>query len=145
MPASAASTVCCVFLLQISLYNQINLDAEVAELADAQDLGSCGRKAVGVQLPPSAPIILIKLIHGRGNFPRICETSILGVEEIPCRFFCFQPFCSINERSVSGQNEFNVYGVGITLTPISFIALFSHFARNRSHDRTKDAVESDLF
>src|SRR5712692_9673210 len=28
--------------------------AEVAELADAQDLGSCGRKAVGVQLPPSA-------------------------------------------------------------------------------------------
>jgi hypothetical protein len=29
--------------------------AEVAELADAQDLGSCGRKAVGVQLPPSAP------------------------------------------------------------------------------------------
>ena len=25
--------------------------AEVAELADAQDLGSCGRKAVGVQLP----------------------------------------------------------------------------------------------
>ena len=31
--------------------------AEVAELADAQDLGSCGRKAVGVQLPPSAPCI----------------------------------------------------------------------------------------
>src|SRR5207245_11327956 len=30
-------------------------DAEVAELADAQDLGSCGREAVGVQLPPSAP------------------------------------------------------------------------------------------
>src|SRR5437879_12382006 len=29
--------------------------AEVAELADAQDLGSCGRKAVWVQLPPSAP------------------------------------------------------------------------------------------
>jgi hypothetical protein len=29
-------------------------DAEVAELADAQDLGSCGREAVGVQLPPSA-------------------------------------------------------------------------------------------
>jgi hypothetical protein len=27
----------------------------VAELADAQDLGSCGRKAVGVQIPPSAP------------------------------------------------------------------------------------------
>ena len=30
--------------------------AEVAELADAQDLGSCGRKAVGVQLPPSASL-----------------------------------------------------------------------------------------
>jgi hypothetical protein len=30
--------------------------AEVAELADAQDLGSCGREAMGVQLPPSAPI-----------------------------------------------------------------------------------------
>jgi hypothetical protein len=29
--------------------------AGVAELADAQDLGSCGRKAVGVQIPPSAP------------------------------------------------------------------------------------------
>src|SRR5712691_8266367 len=38
------------------LYNQLGLHcAEVAELADAQDLGSCGRKAVGVQLPPSAP------------------------------------------------------------------------------------------
>src|SRR5216684_7357441 len=32
--------------------------AGVAELADAQDLGSCGRKAVGVQLPPSAPYLL---------------------------------------------------------------------------------------
>src|SRR5580704_16103868 len=31
--------------------------AGVAELADAQDLGSCGRKAVGVQIPPSAPTI----------------------------------------------------------------------------------------
>ena len=33
----------------------LGLSAEVAELADAQDLGSCGREAVGVQLPPSAP------------------------------------------------------------------------------------------
>jgi hypothetical protein len=31
-----------------------DIRAEVAELADAQDLGSCGREAVGVQLPPSA-------------------------------------------------------------------------------------------
>jgi hypothetical protein len=33
--------------------------AGVAELADAQDLGSCGRKAVGVQIPPSAPTYLL--------------------------------------------------------------------------------------
>ena len=32
----------------------LTAQAEVAELADAQDLGSCGRKAVWVQLPPSA-------------------------------------------------------------------------------------------
>jgi hypothetical protein len=36
-------------------YNRLAYKAEVAELADAQDLGSCGREAVGVQLPPSAP------------------------------------------------------------------------------------------
>jgi hypothetical protein len=36
-----------------------HIRAEVAELADAQDLGSCGRKAVGVQLPPSAPRLRI--------------------------------------------------------------------------------------
>ena len=29
----------------------------MAELADAQDLGSCGREAVGVQIPPSAPYL----------------------------------------------------------------------------------------
>ena len=29
--------------------------AEVAELADAQESGSCGRDTVGVQVPPSAP------------------------------------------------------------------------------------------
>ena len=34
--------------------------AEVAELADAQDLGSCGRKAVWVQLPPSALSFLVR-------------------------------------------------------------------------------------
>lgn len=39
----------------LRLYNRCIADAEVAELADAQDLGSCGREAVGVQLPPSAP------------------------------------------------------------------------------------------
>ena len=36
----------------------------MAELADAQDLGSCGRKAVGVQVPPSAP-----------RFPPICANT----------------------------------------------------------------------
>ena len=35
-------------------YRMLHHDAEVAELADAQDLGSCDRKAVGVQIPPSA-------------------------------------------------------------------------------------------
>src|SRR5207245_9044328 len=31
------------------------LRAEVAELADAHDSGSCARKGVGVRVPPSAP------------------------------------------------------------------------------------------
>src|SRR5579864_3497291 len=42
--------------------------AEVAELADAQDLGSCGREAVGVQIPPSAPEIPL-LVWTSGNAP----------------------------------------------------------------------------
>ena len=33
--------------------------AEVAELADALDSGSSGRKAMGVQVPPSAPYLSI--------------------------------------------------------------------------------------
>ena len=44
--------------LTISGTGSIKLDhcwAEVAELADAHDSGSCGRKPVGVQVPPSAP------------------------------------------------------------------------------------------
>ena len=39
----------------ISIISELTPLAGVAELADAQDLGSCGRKAVGVQIPPSAP------------------------------------------------------------------------------------------
>jgi hypothetical protein len=35
-------------------FNKLAHFAGVAELADAQDLGSCGRKAVGVQIPPPA-------------------------------------------------------------------------------------------
>lgn len=37
-----------------------NKYAAVAELADAQDLGSCESNLVGVQLPPAAPIIFRK-------------------------------------------------------------------------------------
>src|SRR5882724_9816724 len=33
------------------------LRAEVAELADAHDSGSCARKGVGVRVPPSAPLV----------------------------------------------------------------------------------------
>ncbi len=35
--------------------SRVSNQAKVAELADAQDSGSCGRKAVGVQVPPFAP------------------------------------------------------------------------------------------
>ena len=38
--------------------------AEVAELADAQASGACGLRLVGVQIPPSAPLISQGLIHG---------------------------------------------------------------------------------
>ena len=41
-------------------------DAEVAELADAQDLGSCGRKAVEVRLLSSAPPVLLAFFKIRG-------------------------------------------------------------------------------
>ncbi len=37
-------------------FNKLALFAGVAELADAQDLGSCGRKAVQVQLLSPAPM-----------------------------------------------------------------------------------------
>ena len=42
---------------RLSLENRyiVITTAGVAELADAQDLGSCGRKVVGVQIPPPAP------------------------------------------------------------------------------------------
>jgi hypothetical protein len=45
-------------------FNKLALFAGVAELADAQDLGSCGRKAVGVQIPPSAPKFPLLRKHG---------------------------------------------------------------------------------
>ena len=37
-------------------YNDFPCYAEVAELADAQDLGSCGREAVEVQILSSAEL-----------------------------------------------------------------------------------------
>src|SRR5450755_2995305 len=45
---------------RLSLENRyiVTTTAGVAELADAQDLGSCGRKVVGVQIPPPAPSLL---------------------------------------------------------------------------------------
>src|SRR5206468_12973790 len=43
--------------LVFSTLSNRHTTAGVAELADAQDLGSCGRKAVGVQIPPSAYLI----------------------------------------------------------------------------------------
>src|SRR5262245_66183590 len=36
-------------------YYERRFAAEVAELADAHDSGSCARKGVGVRVPPSAP------------------------------------------------------------------------------------------
>ena len=39
----------------LSLSNELNWYAKVAELADAPDLGSGSRKALGVRLPPFAP------------------------------------------------------------------------------------------
>jgi hypothetical protein len=45
----------------------------VAELADAQDLGSCGRKVVGVQIPPPAPF-LTKLLQAS----RFCSGEFLS-------------------------------------------------------------------
>ena len=47
-------------------------DAKVAELADAPDLGSGGRKAMGVQVPPFAPIshILVTVARISQNVTR---------------------------------------------------------------------------
>src|SRR5262245_43252023 len=39
------------------------LRAEVAELADAHDSGSCARKGVGVRVPPSAPRKIKRFPH----------------------------------------------------------------------------------
>src|SRR6266849_10772275 len=60
-------------------FNKLALFAGVAELADAQDLGSCGRKAVGVQIPPSAPCLLG--IRGKARIPAFCAAFVrLGLD-----------------------------------------------------------------
>src|SRR5215203_7124430 len=41
----------------------ISRAAKVAELVDAQDSGSCGRKAVGVRVPPFAPTLFLPRTH----------------------------------------------------------------------------------
>ena len=56
-------------------FNKLALFAGVAELADAQDLGSCGRKAVGVQIPPSAPRFHIFLL----SQPRFGASNRRGI------------------------------------------------------------------
>ena len=43
----------------LSYLPRINRAAKVAELVDAQDSGSCGRKAVGVRVPPFAPSLFL--------------------------------------------------------------------------------------
>src|SRR5579864_2501584 len=42
-------------IAKLSIISEVINDAGVAELADTQDLGSCGLKTVGVQIPPPAP------------------------------------------------------------------------------------------
>src|SRR5882724_4076261 len=48
------------------------LRAEVAELADAHDSGSCARKGVGVRVPPSAPPV-----PGGSRRRRVCAIRLL--------------------------------------------------------------------
>jgi len=73
----------------------------VAELADAQDLGSCGREAVGVQLPPSAPISMCYSGIRRGatltHFP---ASPILGFRTRRAALFRFRLWrCSRSRAS----------------------------------------------
>jgi hypothetical protein len=56
-------------------FNKLTLRAGVAELADAQDLGSCGRKALGVQVPPPAPSFLRYSLHTAKTFTFDSDTA----------------------------------------------------------------------
>ena len=51
-----------------------NHDAKVAELADAQDSGSCGVKPVGVQVPPFA--LSFALRRGGGESERMPSEAL---------------------------------------------------------------------
>ncbi len=60
-------------------FNKLALFAGVAELADAQDLGSCGRKAVQVQLLSPAPMFRArksKLERRNGDFSPVWPVRI---------------------------------------------------------------------
>ena len=62
---------------------RIGARAEVAELADALDSGSSARKGVGVQVPPSAPVILVDLpvFPAYLEIPEIIPGVSFGVSE----------------------------------------------------------------
>ena len=48
-----------LFIIAVSSRERSPLRAEVAELADAQASGACGRKVVEVQILSSAPVLLL--------------------------------------------------------------------------------------
>src|SRR5262245_29463889 len=53
--------------------------AEVAELADAHDSGSCARKGVGVRVPPSAPTKSVGCVHPVNPVYRRTVSCVLHV------------------------------------------------------------------
>src|SRR3989449_5412481 len=88
----------------------LTAQAEVAELADAQDLGSCGRKAVGVQLPPSAP----KFPFGRScpgrsaskGFLRPATGYSLAIHApLRCTLYCLGQAGGARTPETSRENE----------------------------------------
>src|SRR5207302_9969863 len=59
------------------------LRAEVAELADAHDSGSCARKGVGVRVPPSAPATQLTLPRARQRL--VCNAAGCGTRSARVR------------------------------------------------------------
>src|SRR5687767_7626539 len=60
--------------------------AEVAELADAHDSGSCARKGVGVRVPPSAPGTGPSPLWSIDTFPADASHVRRGRELVQRRF-----------------------------------------------------------